>query len=116
MLPFDGWAWPLPIITAVALYGPILAVCAAEVVALYLLIASRFGVNLNELFAGQAIQGYKGFLRMRIGADGSLTIYPVGLDSAGKRWRATPAAAAHAPWIEPVKPLRPKLIEPPITL
>jgi hypothetical protein len=116
MLPFDGWAWPLPIITAVALYGPILAVCAAEVVALYLLIASRFGVNLNELFAGQAIQGYKGFLRMRIGSDGSLTIYPIGLDSVGKRWQATPAAPAHAPWIEPVKPLRPKLIEPPITL
>jgi hypothetical protein len=116
MLPFDGLAWPLPIITAAVLYGPILAVAAAEVVALYLLIASRFGVNLNELFAGQAIQGYKGFLRMHIGADGSLTIYPVGLDAVGKRWRAAPAAPAHAPWIEPVKPLRPKLIEPPVIL
>ena len=116
LLPFDGWRWPLPIITATVLYGPILALASAEVVALYLVIASRFGVNLNELFAGQAIQGYKGFLRMRISADGSLTIYPVGLDGAGKQWKAAPAAPAHAPWIEPVKPLHPKLIEPPIIL
>ena len=99
-----------------SLYGPILAVAAAEVVALYLLIASRFGVNLNELFAGQGIQGYKGFLRLHIARDGSLTIYPIGIDSANKRWRATPTAAPTAPWIEPVKPLRPHLIEPPIQL
>jgi hypothetical protein len=115
-LIFDQLDWPLPIIAAVALYGPILAVASAEVAALYLLIASRFGVNVNELFAGQGIQGYKGFLRMHIGRDGALTIYPIGLDSAGKRWRANPSAPAHAPWIEPVKPLRPKLIEPPIVL
>jgi hypothetical protein len=116
MLPFDALTWPLPIITAVVLYGPILAVAAAEVTALYLLIASRFRVNLNELFASQSIQGYKGFLRMHLSPDGSLTIYPIGLDSAGKKWRAAPAAPAHAPWIEPVKPLRPILIEPPIIL
>ena len=115
-LIFDQLDWPLPIIAAVALYGPILAIASAEVAALYLLIASRFGVNVNELFAGQGIQGFKGFLRMHIGRDGALTIYPIGLDSAGKRWRANPSAPAHAPWIEPVKPLRPKLIEPPIVL
>jgi hypothetical protein len=73
-------------------------------------------VNLNELFAGQGIQGYKGFLRLHIGADGSLTIYPIGLDSAGKRWQAAPAAPGHAPWIEPAKPLVYRLIEPPIVL
>jgi len=116
MLPFDRLDWPLPIIAAAFLYGPILAVAAAEVAAIYLVVASRFGVNLNELFAGQGIQGYKGFLRMHVGADGTLTIYPIGLDGVGKRWRANPAAPAHAPWIEPRRPLRPRLIEPPITL
>ena len=115
-LIFDQLDWPLPIIAAVALYGPILAIASAEVAALYLLIASRFGVNVNELFAGQGIQGFKGFLRMHIGRDGALTIYPIGLDSASKRWRANPSAPSHSPWIEPVKPLRPKLIEPPIVL
>jgi hypothetical protein len=92
------------------------AFVAAEVAALYLLVASRFGVNVNELFAGQGIDGHKGFLRLHIGADGALTVYPVGLDRAARRWRANPDAPAHAPWIEPRRPLRPSLIEPPITL
>jgi hypothetical protein len=116
MLPFDKMPWPLSALSAAVLYGPVLAVASAEIVAGYLLVASKFGVNLNELFAGQGMQGYKGFLRLHIGADGALTIYPIGLDSAGKRWRAAPNAPAHAPWIEPVKPLTPKLIEPPIRL
>jgi hypothetical protein len=116
MLPFDTMARPIPTIAAAVLYGPILAVAAAEVVALYLLVASRFAVNLNELFASQSIQGYKGFLRLHIGPEGGLTIYPIGLDTIGKRWRATPDAPEHAPWIEPVTPLRPRLIEPPIVI
>ncbi len=116
MLPFDRLDWPLPIIAAVFLYGPILAIASAEVVALYLVIASRFGVNVNELFAGQGIQGYKGFLRMHIGRDGTLTVFPIGLDVAGKRWRANPAAPAHTPWIVPKRPLRPRLIEAPIVV
>jgi hypothetical protein len=116
MLPFETLPWPLPIVAAVGLYGPALAVAATEVTCLYLLIASRFNVNLNELFAGQGIQGYKGFLRLHIGRDGGLTIYPIGLDSASKSWRANPDAPEHAPWIEPKKPLRTKLIEAPIVL
>jgi len=116
MTVFAELPWPLPIIAAIGLYGPVLAVAGTEVVSLYLLIASRFGVNLNELFAGQGIQGFKGFLRLRIARDGSLTIYPIGIDTASKRWRANPTAPPHAPWIEPVKPLRPRFIEPPLTL
>jgi hypothetical protein len=114
LFSFEKWQWPMPVLTAAAFYGPVAAIVSAEVVAFYLLIAARFNVNLNELFAGQGIQGYKGFLRMHIARDGSLTIYPIGLNSAGKRWRANPAAPAHAPWIEPRRPLRPHLIEPPI--
>jgi hypothetical protein len=116
MFIFDQLDWPLPALAAAFFYGPVAAVTSAEVVALYLLVASRFGVNLNELFAGQGIQGYKGFLRIHVGSDGTLTVYPVGLDAANKRWRANPAAPAHAPWIEPRRPLRPRLIEPPIKL
>jgi hypothetical protein len=116
MLPFDRMRWPAPVLIAAVTYGPVAAIVATEVVALYLLVASRFGVNLNELFAGQGIQGYKGFLRLHIGSDGTLTVYPIGLDDANKRWRAMPAAPAHAPWIEPTGPLRPHLIEPPIRI
>jgi hypothetical protein len=116
MLAIDELRWPLPVLVSAVTYGPVAAIVATEVVALYLLVASRFGVNLNELFAGQGIQGYKGFLRLHIGSDGTLTVYPIGIDDTNKRWRAVPAAPAHAPWIEPTRPLRPHLIEPPIRI
>lgn len=115
-LVFDQLDWPLPVLAAVFFYGPVAAIVSAEVVALYLLVASRFDVNQNELFAAQGIEDYKGFLRLHVTPDGSLTIYPIGLDDAGTRWRANPSAPPHAPWIEPKRRLRPRLIEPPITV
>ncbi len=86
----------------------------AEVVALYLLIASRFGINLNEVMAAQSIEDHKGFLRLHIGRDGALTIYPVKLDRVCREWTANPDGAPADPWILPVRPLTPELIEPPI--
>jgi hypothetical protein len=115
-LPFDGWHRPLPDLAAYLFYGPVAAVISAEIVAVYLLIASRFGINLNELYAGQGIDRYKGFLRLRISRDGTLTIFPIGIDHVCHHWRANPAAEPHAPWIEPARPLRPHLIEPAITI
>jgi hypothetical protein len=88
----------------------------AEVVALYLLVASRYGINLNEVMAGQSIEDHKGFLRLRIGPDGTLTIYPVKLDKVCRDWRANPNGAAAEPWLLPGKPLKPELIEPPIVI
>jgi len=116
MLPFEDLHFPLPVLIAAALYGPIGGIVGAEVTSLYLLVASRFQVNLNELFAGQGIQGYKGFLRLHIAADGSLTMYAIGIDSACKSWKANPNAPLHAPWIEPTKPIKPHLIEGPVKL
>jgi len=116
MLPFDQWEWPLPALTAAAFYGPVAAVVSSEIVALYLLVAAQFGVNVNELFAGQGIEGYKGFLRLHIAADGSLTFYAIGLDRVGKRWRANPGAEPWKPWFEPRRPLRPRLVDGPVTL
>ena len=89
------------LVGASVLYGPF-ALVSAEVVALYLLVASRFGVNVNELFAGQGIQDYKGFLRMHIAADGTLTDLP-DRRSTGAAGGGGPTRTrrAHAPWIEP---------------
>jgi hypothetical protein len=86
----------------------------AEVVALYLLVASRFGINLNEVMAGQSIEDHKGFLRMHIDRAGTLTIYPVKLDKVCHDWEANPQGAATDPWLLPKAPLNPELIEPPI--
>jgi hypothetical protein len=115
-LPAHRLPWPLPELVAATGYLPVVGLLAAEVVAGYLLVASAFDVNLNELFAAQAITDAKGFLRLRIGSDGALTIYPIGVDRVCHRWVANPDAAADRPWIEPTTPLRPHLIEPPIRL
>jgi hypothetical protein len=87
----------------------------AELVALYLLVASRFGVNINEVMAAQSIEDHKGFLRLHITKD-ALTIYPVKIDKICRKWRPNPTGAAPDPWILPEQPLKAELIEPPITV
>src|SRR5262249_9067769 len=84
--PFVGLPYPLPLMFAAVLYLPASGLIASQLVSGYLLVASAFHVNVNELFAGQAIVDAKGFLRLRIGADGALTIYPVGVNRVGRKW------------------------------
>ena len=91
--------------------GAIIAVGGALVGALiwgiYLLVSLNvFGRHANEAFSALRIADYKNFLRLRIGADGQLSIYPVGMDRVPrwKRW-GLPARRGSAP----------RLIEGPIT-
>ncbi|MGW5054605.1 metallophosphoesterase family protein [Actinokineospora sp. NPDC004072] len=88
----------------------------AELVAVYLLLASRAGINVNEVMAGQSIEDHKGFLRMRIDAAGVLTIHPVKLAAVGREWVARPDGAPHEPWLAPVRPLRPARMAAPIAV
>jgi hypothetical protein len=89
---------------------------SSQLVGLYLLVASSFDVNVNELFAGQGITDAKSFLRMHIGRDGSLTIYPIGVDRVARKWRANPQAPPHAPWIEPDRTIACHLADGPIRI
>jgi hypothetical protein len=86
----------------------------AEIVALYLLIASRFGINSNEVFAGQSLEDHKGFLRLHIDRDGVLWVHPVKLPRVCRRWQPDPGGAAGAPWLVPGEPLEAEMIEEPI--
>jgi len=104
-LPLVEWPFPLPAIAAAILYGPVSGFVASQLVGLYLLTAGAFGVNSNELFAGQMIEDSKCFLRMHIDREGTLTVYPVAVDRVGRRWRPTPDGAPDAPWLEPVDPM-----------
>jgi hypothetical protein len=115
-LPFVDLTWPLPLLIAIVLYLPLSSLAAGELFALYLLIAAKFDVNLNELFAGQGITGYKGFLRLHFTADGALTIYPIGVRRTGRHWHARPSAAPGTPWFEPGRPMDVHLIDDPIEL
>jgi len=64
------------------------------------------------VFAGQSIEDYKGFLRLHVGRDGDLTIYPIRLAKVCHAWRVAPDDAPDDPWLRPTgEPLRAELIE-----
>ncbi|MEU8240622.1 metallophosphoesterase [Actinoplanes missouriensis] len=113
-LDFRDWPWPWPLVVAAAVYGPLIAVLSTQLTALYLLIAARFGVNVNELFAGQGIEDGKSFLRMHIDAGGTLTIHPIGLEKVCHEWLPDPQGSPQSPWLRPGTPLTPHRIEPPV--
>lgn len=115
-LPFHDWAWPGPPVAAAVLYGPLIAYLSTGLLSLYLLIASLFDVNVNELFAGQGIEDAKSFLRMHIAADGTLTVHAIGVDKICRQWVADPHAAPDGSWLRPREPLDPHLIEPPVVV
>ena len=82
----------------------------------YLLISLNvFGRHANEAFSSLRIEDYKNFLRLHIAKDGSLTIFPIGIERVPRRWRATEASAFDAQ-LEPDDPSarQPQLIEPPL--
>ncbi|GAB7040850.1 MULTISPECIES: metallophosphoesterase family protein [Catenuloplanes] len=107
--PLSTWEWQ--VVTAAVVYGPVAGFLGTELLALYLVIANFFTVNVNELFAGQGIDDAKSFLRMHLAADGTLTVYPIALRTVNRRWAAAPDAPEHSPWIVPATPLRPHLAE-----
>lgn len=120
------WAWtrlplaeapsPWNVLLAFVVYLPVIGVLATWVLCTYLLIARYAGVNVNELYAGLGLDDHASFIRMRIAADGTLTLYPVAIDRLGRHWRADPDAAPDAPWIAPTRPITTRLIEPPLTI
>lgn len=105
-LPFVDAPPPWNIVLAFLLYAPVIALFDTWVLCLYLIIASRFHVNVNELFAGQGIEDYKSFLRLHIDRDGALTIYPLAVERVSHRWRAKPDGEAGTPWVVPAEPIR----------
>jgi hypothetical protein len=115
-LPPHNWEWPGPLIVAAVVYLPIIGFVATQLCALYLLVASVFKVNVNELYAGQGIEDGKAFLRMHISADGTLTVYALGVDKICRKWAADPDGPDDAPWLKPEQPLTARLIEQPFTV
>jgi hypothetical protein len=101
-------------VLAVVVTLVVIGAVAALLTGIYLALASQFDVNLNEAFAGQSIEDYKGFLRLHIGRDGALTIHPIKIPRVGHSWRADPDGAPDDPWLRPTVPLRVERIEDPI--
>lgn len=96
------------------------AIGAGLVWGTYLTICCLFGRHCDEAFSSMRVEGYKHFLRMKIEPD-KLTIYPIGLKDVPSRrgWRrANPDAdnILKGPKYVPSRPLKPRLIEPPIEI
>jgi hypothetical protein len=81
----------------------------------YLWATNCLGFHGNEAFAALHHTDQKNFLRLHIGADGSLTLYPVGIERVTRRWRFDPGAPPSSPWLVPATEAPgPHLIEPPV--
>jgi len=108
-----NWSTLLLIVAGTPL---VLGFAHSELVAVYLMVASKFGINLNELMAGQSIEDHKGFLRLHIDPGGTLTVHPIAVPHVSRAWRADPDGAPSDPQLHPVAPLVPVRIEAPVTV
>jgi hypothetical protein len=100
-LPIDfGSVWSGVLL--VLIVSIVTAVLSTAIMAAYLWISlTFFRRHWNEAFSALRIKDYKGFLRLHVDRTGTLTVYPIALDSV-------PAGGEG--------PLTPTLIEPPIQL
>lgn len=97
------------------LLGVIGGLAGSLLMGLYLWLSQQAGKHANESFSSAHIQDSKSFLRLRVGADGSLTIFPIALDRVPRKWRAVPEGDPQGPWFVPAEgEVTARLIEPPI--
>jgi hypothetical protein len=118
-LPEQGWGWLVLLVGCVCAW---VAGCllGTEAFALYALLA-RSGEVFGWQMSGQAVEDDKGFVRMRIDATGTLTLYPLVVDAVCHEWeldpdpRTEPGARPRRP--VPAGPLPvPRLLEDPVVI
>ncbi len=84
---------------------------------LYLTVSMNiFGRHDNEAFSALRIQDYKNFLRMHIDIEGTLTIYPIKVEKAARKWRKRNEGEKDNSYIIPLGGSKPALIEEPIVI
>ncbi|HXH11873.1 MAG TPA: metallophosphoesterase [Alphaproteobacteria bacterium] len=93
-------------------------IVGSSMVGLYLLISLNvFGRHANEAFSSLKIPDWKSFLRMKIDADGNLTIFPIGIRGVPRRWKPHPANTQGPERVpDDPKATAPELIEGPIAV
>ncbi len=117
----DGRPFIEALITGVVLFGGGWVV-GSLIMGLYLLVSlNLFGRHANEAFSALRIEDYKHFLRLHIGPDGRLRIFPIGIDRVARRWRPVRNAAATDAQLEPDDPrastpasIEPAIVVPPL--
>jgi hypothetical protein len=78
-------AWCVRLLVYIVIAGAL----GTTLLGAYLVLSDRwFAWHSDEVFSFQGIYDYRSFLRMQLAVDGSLTIYPIGLQRTPRRWRA----------------------------
>jgi len=87
LLPWPN-GWPDVVILLLALAAVYLGGWAvgSEAFALFIL-ATPSGEVSTWKMSGQSIEDHKGFLRLHLAADGSLTVYPLVVDTVCRDWQ-----------------------------
>ncbi|WMX43713.1 hypothetical protein [Streptomyces roseicoloratus] len=76
------------------------------------------GLVAEWQMSGQAVDDHKGFLRMHLARDGTLTLYPLALDGTCRNWKLEKVTDAEGDWQRPVPDPAPavRLIEDPVEI
>ncbi|MEO8666183.1 MAG: hypothetical protein ABI462_11880 [Ignavibacteria bacterium] len=94
-------------------------VIGSTIMGIYFFISQYFfGRHNEESFSAIRIQDYKNFLRLHISGDGTLTIYPVKIEKAARKWRTRRDKEKDSinAYIVPLDGTAPELIEEPVVL
>ena len=117
---FGTTIWPRPVFLTFAVEMILIGGLAAGFLfGAYLYVTSRWlKMNHNDAFSSMRLNSHRHFLRIRI-KDDEVTIYPIALDQVPLRsqWRFnTGNVGTPPPVYVPSEPLKPHLIEHPITI
>ncbi len=85
--------------------------------AAYLWVTNCLGFHANEAYAPLRIKDFKHFVRLHIGSDGKLTVFPIGVDRVSRHWELCTDGPEEAPWFRPERgELQAKLVERPFEI
>ncbi|MFF6772273.1 hypothetical protein ACFY8W_01775 [Streptomyces sp. NPDC012637] len=112
---WNGFAFLAILLVVAAVLG---ASLGSQLFALWVLWTNR-GLVAEWQMSGQSIDDHKGFLRMHLARDGTLTLYPLALDSTCRNWEFDDVADGEGGvWKRPVPEPAPtvRLIEEPVVI
>ena len=90
------WLPGAGVVGLIVLVGVVGGVISATLLGIYLLLCLNLtGHHWNEAFSALRIEDYKNFLRLRIGANGKLLIYPIGLERVPRDGNGATALRPH---------------------
>lgn len=102
--PLFGAAWLQTLVGGITLFGGGWVV-GSFIMGLYLLISLNvFGRHSNEAFSALRIDDFKHFIRLHIGGNGELRIFPMKIERVARAWRPVRGASATDAQLEPDDP------------